>query len=76
MGTQQYASIEDAANLLKCSTRTIRRLIASGELTGYRVGKRLLRVDLADVQAMLRPIPTAGRRPLMTQKGQPWDEAL
>ncbi len=60
MGIPQYVSIEDAANLLGCSTRTIRRLIASGELTGFRLGKRMLRVNLADVQATLRPIPTAG----------------
>jgi hypothetical protein len=34
-------------------------MIASGELAGYRVGKRMLRVDLNEVDALLRPIPSA-----------------
>lgn len=56
-----FISIESAAKRLDCGARTIRRLIASGDLTGYRVGKRLLRVDAAEVEKLLRPIPTVGR---------------
>ncbi len=36
--------------------RTLRRYIASGRLTGYRVGPRLVRVDLNELDANLRPI--------------------
>ena len=36
-------------------------MISRGDIVGYRVGKRLLRVDLADVESALRRIPTAGR---------------
>ena len=36
--------------------------IAQGRLAGYRVGPRLLKVDLDGVDRLARPIPTA-RRP-------------
>lgn len=48
-----------AAERLGCSTKTIRRRIADGSLTGYRVGPKNLRVDLAEVEALARPIPAA-----------------
>ena len=56
--TPKYISQQDAADQLGVSVKTIRRSIAAGRLTGYRVGGRLLRVDQAEVAAMLRPIPT------------------
>ena len=52
-------SLADAAEYLGVSTKTIRRYIASGRLTGYRTGPRLLRVDMTELDALLRPIPTA-----------------
>jgi excisionase family DNA binding protein len=42
------------------STKTVRRWITSGDLAGYRAGKRLIRVDLNELDALLRPFPTAG----------------
>jgi excisionase family DNA binding protein len=54
------AGIADAAAYADVSTRTIRRYIADGRLTGYRVGPRLVKVDLADLDNLARPIPTAG----------------
>lgn len=59
---QRYGSLAIAAEYLGCSEKHIRRLIASGEITGYRLGKnaRAIRVDLDELDAMLRPIPTAG----------------
>lgn len=53
-------TLQEAAVLLGCSVRTVRRFIATGELTGYRVGARLVRVDLEEVERLLRPIPTVG----------------
>ena len=41
------------------STKTVRRWIASGQLAGYRMGPRLLRVDPDDLDRMLTLIPTA-----------------
>ena len=57
--TKHYVSLDDAAEHLDVSVRTLRRFIASGDLTGYRAGKKIIRVDLNEVDAMLRPIPTA-----------------
>jgi excisionase family DNA binding protein len=52
-------SLQTAAEHLDCSPRTVRRLIATGELTGYRVASgRTIRVSLAEVDALLREIPT------------------
>jgi excisionase family DNA binding protein len=58
-----FASVTDAATYANVSTKTIRRYIADGRLTGYRVGPRLVKVKLADLDALMRPIPpipTAG----------------
>lgn len=56
---RRLASIERAAEYAECSTKTIRRRIADGSLTGYRMGARLIRVDLNELDSMLRPIPSA-----------------
>ncbi|MEJ7831914.1 MAG: helix-turn-helix domain-containing protein [Nocardioides sp.] len=58
---RRWASQQAAAEYAGVTDRTIRNYIARGELTGYRVGKgRLVRVDLNELDALLRPIPTAG----------------
>lgn len=53
--------------MLSVSPKTVRRFIASGELPGYTLGKRgpgggarPVRLRLADVEALLHRIPTAG----------------
>lgn len=43
------------------SARTIRRWVAEGKLTGYRIGTRILVVDPDQVAALLRPVAGAGR---------------
>lgn len=48
-----------AADYASVHTDTIRRYISQGRLTGYRMGRRLIRVDLNELDAMLQPIPTA-----------------
>lgn len=58
---RDLVSIADGADYAKCSIRTIRRRISAGELTGYRFGARLIRIDLAELDAAMAPIPTAKR---------------
>lgn len=62
--TQKHlASINQAAEYAGVSTKTIRRRIADSSLTGYRMGPRLIRVDLDELdRLLLKPIPTQGRR--------------
>jgi excisionase family DNA binding protein len=62
---RKWISLADAARRLSVSPRTIRRLIVDGNLPGYRIGGPrgwLLRVELADVDALLCRIPTANWR--------------
>lgn len=53
---RELVSIATAAEYAACNPITIRRRIASGALTGYRMGPRLLRVDLNELDRLLRPI--------------------
>lgn len=55
-------TISQAAESYSVSTRTIRRWIAAGILTGYRVGPTLIRLDADEVEALGRRIPAGGRR--------------
>jgi excisionase family DNA binding protein len=57
---RRLGSIPTAAEMAVCSTKTIRRLIAQGDLTGYRLGSRMIRVDLNELDEIMRPIPTSG----------------
>jgi excisionase family DNA binding protein len=52
---RQYANITEAADYLQVTTRTIRAMINDGRLTGYRNGKRLVRVDLNEIDAAMVP---------------------
>jgi excisionase family DNA binding protein len=50
----------DAAAYAHLSVKTLRRKIAQGHLTAYRVaGGRRLRVRVEDVEALFRRVPTA-----------------
>lgn len=61
---RRLVSLAEAGEYADVSPRTLRRYIASGRLTGYRVGPRLVRVDLNELDANLRPIvpPNGGGR--------------
>lgn len=59
--TRHYVSISEAAERVGVSTKTVRRWIATGALTGYRIGPRVVRIDAAELDAALRRIPTAGQ---------------
>lgn len=56
------ASIPQAAEYAGVCTKTLRRRIADGSVPAYRFGPRVLRVDLDELDAAMRPIPTAGGR--------------
>jgi excisionase family DNA binding protein len=57
--TNQLATIGEAAEYVRCNPKTVRRWIAAGYLTGFRVGPRAVRVRLAEVEQLVRRIPTA-----------------
>lgn len=55
----RLVSLAEAADEYHCSVKTIRRMISRGEVTGYRIGTRSIRVDLNEFESrVVRPIPT------------------
>lgn len=51
---------QEAAEYLGVTDRTIRNYIARGFLSAQRVrGSRLIRIDVADLDALLKPVPSA-----------------
>ncbi|MGW5340313.1 helix-turn-helix domain-containing protein [Rhodococcus pyridinivorans] len=57
---RRLVSIPQAAEEYGVCTKTIRRYISAGRITGYRFGPRMIRVDLDEIEAMMRPMAAAG----------------
>jgi excisionase family DNA binding protein len=57
---RELVSIAEAAKLADVHPRTIRRRIADGTLTAYKLGPRLIRIDIAELDSLLTLIPSAG----------------
>lgn len=57
---RRFAAVSTAAEHAGVSEKTIRRRISDGSLPGYRLGPRLIRIDLNELDALLQQIPTAG----------------
>ena len=54
-------TIDDAAEELGVSKRTLRRLISSGSLPAYRVGSQAIRIKPADLEKALKPVIPNGK---------------
>ena len=54
-----YLSLDEAAQIMSLSTRTIRRRISDGTIPAYHCGHRAIRVRLDELQGALRRIPSA-----------------
>ena len=54
-----YLSLEQAAEVMSLSVKTIRRRIADGTIPAYQCGRRPIRIRLEDLEAALRRIPSA-----------------
>lgn len=52
---RQLESIASAAAYADVTTRTIYNWIADGRLRAYRAGPKLLRIDRADLERVIRP---------------------
>jgi excisionase family DNA binding protein len=55
---RRLADLKTGAEYLGVNERTIRRRIADGTIAGYRLGNRIIRVDLNELDQALQPIPT------------------
>lgn len=77
---RRLASVGTAAEIYDVNPRTVRRWIAEGKITGYRVGSRLLKVDLAELEEkIIRVIPAGGsahtNAPRRNSSGRPCHSA-
>ena len=54
-----YLSLEEAAQVLSLSVKTVRRRIADGTIPAYQCGSRSIRIRLEDLETALRRIPNA-----------------
>lgn len=52
---QDWLTIAEASEHLKCSHKTIRRMISRGELRAYRFG-RLIRIKAQDLDRAFKPV--------------------
>ncbi|WP_085190670.1 helix-turn-helix domain-containing protein [Mycobacterium sp. IEC1808] len=50
-----YLSINDAAEYLGVTTRTIHQMVADGRLTAYRLGARVVRLRRDEIDAAMQP---------------------
>ena len=60
-GNTSPLSVAGAAEWLGVSTKTVRRMIASGELAGYRVRNKVIRIEVADLEKALKRIPAVDK---------------
>ncbi|MEV6648079.1 helix-turn-helix domain-containing protein [Amycolatopsis sp. NPDC051371] len=52
-------TVAEAATVLGLSERTIRAAIADGTLPAVRIGRKLIKVSVADLAAFVRPVAAA-----------------
>lgn len=52
----ELIGLQEAADRCDVSYRTIRRYVANGRLNAVRVGPRILKVRVEDVDNLLRPV--------------------
>lgn len=50
----QLATVQEVAEYARVNEKTVRRWIEDGRLTRYTAGARLIRIDLDEVDTMLR----------------------
>ena len=56
-----YLSLDEAAECMSVSVKTLRRRIADGTIPAYRCGRRVIRIHLEDLERAFLPIPSARR---------------
>jgi excisionase family DNA binding protein len=56
---KRLASVQIGSEETGLSQKAIRRYISTGRIHGYRLGPKLIRIDLNELDELLRPIPAA-----------------
>ena len=58
--SRRWLTQAEAAEYLGVSDRTIRNYSRRGLIQAHRLGTRAVRIDVAELERILRPIPTVG----------------
>jgi excisionase family DNA binding protein len=53
---QAYIGLPEAATYLGVAEKTIRRLIRDSKLPAYRLGNRVIKIKIEDLETVLRPM--------------------
>ena len=53
-----YLSLDEAAEIMSLSVKTIRRRISDGTIPAYHCGRGSIRIPLTELQAALHRVPT------------------
>ena len=67
--TPEWVSLQQAALIYGISVDTIRRRIAAGVLPASRIGARIIRVRIEDLDRVCRPIAVGERT---ARRRRPW----
>jgi excisionase family DNA binding protein len=51
-----FLGIPEAATYLGVAEKTVRRLISRGELPAYRLGSRVIKIRVTDLETVLTPL--------------------
>jgi excisionase family DNA binding protein len=56
--TKEWYTLDEAAEYLECSKRHVRRLVDTGQLKAYRVGRgsSLIRIHRSDLERVMCPV--------------------
>ena len=60
--THRLVTLNDAADVLAVSTRTVRRYIADGQLEAVRLGRKTLRIKADSIDRFIDARPVGGWR--------------
>ena len=60
--TRRLVSLNDAADALAVSTRTVRRYIAEGQLDAVRLGRKTLRIKVDSIERFIDARPVGNWR--------------
>jgi excisionase family DNA binding protein len=52
---RRWATMQQTADYMGVSLRTVREWITQGKITGYRINARVIRVDLNEVDGAMQP---------------------
>lgn len=59
--TRGLVPIKEAAAYAGLSVKTIRRYVIDGRITGYRIGPKLIKIDLDEIDSLISPVAATGR---------------